>query len=262
LGTWREFRYAKTPGRLLSRGLRHLAALVSERRCARSFGNLITISEQDRNYLLSLAPQAQIHVVPNGIDLDYFAPQPRVPLEPTRLVFVGDMGFSPNVDAMLFFHRSILPRLQLHIPNLEVWIVGREPVMAIRRLAKVGPYHITGFVEDTRPDVAPATVVIIPMRLGSGVRNKVLEALAMGKAVVSTRAGAEGIEVDPGEHLLIGDTPEDFANAILGILRDPTIRTRLENKARSRMEERYSWTSCIRALDVAYLSFARKPDRS
>lgn len=257
LGAWREFRYARTPGRALSRGLRYLAALAAERSCTRSFGNLIAISEQDRDYLRSLAPQARIHVVPNGIDCDYFAPRPEIPVEAARLVFVGDMGFPPNVDAMLFFHRSILPRLRAHVPDVSVWIVGRDPAPAIRGLVAEGPYHVTGFVEDTRPYVAPATAVIIPMRLGAGVRNKALEALAMGKAVVSTHAGVEGIEVLPGDHLLIGDTPDEFAAAILRVLRDPAFRARLEKAARARMEERYTWTVSTRLLDDVYLDLAR-----
>ncbi|MBI2561111.1 MAG: glycosyltransferase [candidate division NC10 bacterium] len=261
LGAWREFRYAKSPGRLLSRGVRYLAALAGERDCARTYGSLIAISEQDRDYLHSLAPEARIYVVPNGIDLDYFAPRPDIPVEVARLAFVGDMGFPPNVDAMLFFHRSILPRLRPLVPDLEVWIVGRDPAPAIRRLVTEGPYHVTGFVEDTRPFLAPATAAIVPMRLGAGVRNKVLEALAMGKAVVSTRAGAEGIEVIPGEHLLLADSPQDFVAAILRILREPTFRNRLEKAARARMEERYTWTLSTRLLDEAYLDLARKRGR-
>jgi len=261
LGAWREFRHARTPSHCLSRGLRYLAALAGERRCARTFETLVVISEQDRDYLRSLAPHTQIYVIPNGIDLEYFAPQADVSVEAGRLVFVGDMGFPPNVDAMLYFHQAILPRLMSRSARLDIWIVGRDPAPAIRHLVNEGPYHVTGFVEDTRLYVSPAAAVIIPMRLGSGVRNKVLEALAMGKAVVSTRAGAEGIDVVSGEHLLVADSAQDFADAILRVLRDRPFREHLEKAARARMEERYTWSACTRLLDEVYADLARKVAR-
>ncbi len=252
LGVGREFLYARSLREKAFQGLRYLVARWAEKRCLQQCNIVTAASEVDRDYLQALARGTSVHVIQNGVDVEYFTPRPDLPSEEATLVFVGDMQFAPNVDAMRFFHESILPRLRHRVPRITVWIVGRDPAPEVRALATQGPYRLTGFVEDIRPYLARATAVILPIRLGAGVRTKALEALAMGKAVVSTSAGIEGIEVESGKHLLVADTAHGFADAVATLLRDPGQREQLGRAARQLMEEKYSWPRCLEGLSTLH----------
>ena len=232
VGIRRELR---TCSGLVSRSktrLRYRLALRGERRALRNADGALAISETDREFLQRLLPGARIEVVPNGVDTDYFAPQD-VPETLGRLAFVGDMSFRPNVEGALFLVREILPRLLGEDSRIRLFLVGRDPAAEVLALAEHEAVRVTGSVPDVRPYMAGAGVVVVPLLGGSGVRNKTLEAMAMGRAVVSTSMGVEGLDVARGSDVSVADDPEDFARAVLELLASRDRRTGMGNNARA-----------------------------
>jgi polysaccharide biosynthesis protein PslH len=211
----------------------------------------IVVSEPDGEALRALAPGARIAVVPNGVDVDYFVPgtAPETP----SLVYTGGLTMFANLDAVLYFLRDIWPRIVSQQPDARFYAVGRHPPAEVRAFAARDPrVVVTGYLEDIRPTVASAAVYVVPLRVGGGTRLKVLDAMAMGKAMVSTSIGCEGIDVRPGEHLLVADTPEAFAEATVSLLRNPAQRQALGRAARARAETVYAWERVGERLLQAY----------
>jgi glycosyltransferase involved in cell wall biosynthesis len=230
-----------------------------EGEAVRRFERILAVSDADRETLLRLyGPLPPVDVVPTGVDTTYFAPLDGDE-RPGRLAFTGSMDWLPNEDAMLWFAREILPRVRRHEPSASLAIVGRMPTAAVRRLGAEAGIEVTGRVEDVRPHVAAAPVYVVPLRVGGGTRLKIFEAMAMGKAIVSTTIGAEGLPVRAGEHLLIADTPAEFADAVLRLLRDGRERRRLGSAARSLVVERYDWSAAARVLEASLLRAAGLP---
>jgi glycosyltransferase involved in cell wall biosynthesis len=154
------------------------------------------------------------------------------------------MDWLPNEDGMLYFVEEILPLIKTGCPDVSVEIVGRNPSAKLRSLtARHENIRFTGWVEDIRPFLARGTVCIVPLRIGGGTRLKIFEAMAMGKAVVSTSIGAEGLPVHSGKNILLSDSPEDFAKSVLSVLHDANGRQRIGGAARKLVEENYSWQS-------------------
>lgn len=212
------------------------------------------VSRADADELAAMAPHACVEVIPNGVDLDYFAPPPdgRNPV-PGRLVFTGTMSWLPNHDGMLYFLREIYPLLGPFAGGCR-WtldIVGQQPLPALRALDAAG-VRVTGTVEDVRPYVHEAMIYIVPLRVGGGSRLKILEAFAMGIPVVSTTVGCEGLETVPGRHLLVADTPAEFARAIERLAADPELRENLAAAALQHARERFAWPAIARRLVARY----------
>jgi polysaccharide biosynthesis protein PslH len=178
------------------------------------------VSDLDCARLAKECPGLRMATIPNGVDLDYFRALPQ-PAQRRHLVFTGSMDWRPNQDAARYFIREILPLLKQARPDLECTFVGRDPPPDIKRLGHVPGVHITGTVDDVRHYVERATVYIVPLRIGGGSRLKILEALAMGRAVVSTTVGAEGLDVAHERQVLLADDPQSFAAAVLRLLDDP-----------------------------------------
>ena len=235
--------------------LQVVATWLKTKRLERSLSRLLdavyVVSEMDQAYLAAIDPRLRIYLVPNGVDSDYFLPAPEEPPPPVHLVFTGAMDYAVNEDAVLFFHREIFPRIERQVPEVRFWVVGRDPGQRLDALARHPRVTLTGAVEDVRPYLARATVVIVPMRLGSGTRIKILEALAMAKAVVSTSAGAEGLQVASGTHLVVVDDPEVFAAEVVRLARDPAERERLGREGRSLVETKYDWRVTLAPLNRA-----------
>jgi sugar transferase (PEP-CTERM/EpsH1 system associated) len=235
-----------------------------EGRALRRFDGVLAVSAADRGTLARLYPTAlrsPVHVVPTGVDTTYFAPPARRPLhqdasQPARIVFTGSMDWLPNEDAMLFFCREVLPLVQRAVPDAQISIVGRTPTPAVKALAKEKGVTVTGRVDDVRPYLREAAVYVVPLRIGGGTRLKIFEAMAMGRAVVSTSVGAEGLPVTNGEHLLVADGPRELAKALIGLIRDMTRRRELGDAARALVVDRYDWAAVADDLERALVRFA------
>jgi glycosyltransferase involved in cell wall biosynthesis len=167
------------------------------------------------------------------------------------------MDWLPNEDAMLYFCREILPLIRASEPDVTVAIVGRSPTPAVQRLAAEHGVVVTGRVDDVRPFMRDAAAYIVPLRIGGGTRLKIFEAMAMGKAVVSTTVGAEGLPVTHDEHLLLADDPRSFADAVVRLLRDVEWRHRFERAARQLVVERYDWSAVAGELEEGLINVAR-----
>ncbi len=209
-------------------------------------------SAVDERRLLNEVPGVRTKVIPNAADVEYYQPRRTDPLPDGRtVVFFGLLSYAPNVDGVIHFIRDIWPRIAEAHPEARCKIVGGQPPSSL--LALAGPrVELTGFVEDLRPHLAAAAAVVAPLRLGGGTRLKIVEAMAMGKAIVSTTLGAEGIEAIPGRDLLIEDQPKAFADAVNRLLGDPELAARIGQSARSLAVERYSWAGAARALESFY----------
>jgi polysaccharide biosynthesis protein PslH len=221
---------------------------------------VLAVADQDSATLGRLVPAARIGVVPNGVDTEYFSRIALVreragPLafgQPT-LVFSGTLDFRPNVDALTWFAGQVLPLLRARCPELRLLAVGRRPAPVLRRLADQGALVLTGEVADARPYIAGGSVYVVPMRIGGGVRLKLLEALALDAPVVSTTMGAEGVAgLRAGEHCLLADTPEGFAGAVLRLLDDVALGRRLGAAGRALARERYDWRAIVPRLEALY----------
>ena len=218
----------------------------------------LAVSDADRDCLAALAPRAQITAIPTGVDPSYFRPGGGAET-PGSLVYSGSMDWYPNEDAVLHFVTSILPRVQREVPGTTLTVVGRDPSPRLRAAAAGAGVRLTGRVDDVRPHVARAAVFVVPLRVGGGTRLKIFEALAMGKAVVSTSVGAEGLPLVPGEHFVCCDEPADFAHSVAALLNDPRRRSRLGRAGRRLVEERFSWAQVGRrfASNLEEVSWSR-----
>jgi glycosyltransferase involved in cell wall biosynthesis len=166
------------------------------------------------------------------------------------------MDWLPNEDAMLWFCREIFPRIRADEPKASIVIVGRAPTPAVHRLASDHGVTVTGRVDDVRPYMKEAAAYVVPLRIGGGTRLKIFEAMAMGKAIVSTAVGAEGLPVTDGRDVLIADEPRAFASAVVALLRDVDRRRALEQAARALVVERYDWSAVAGELEQALIRFA------
>jgi sugar transferase (PEP-CTERM/EpsH1 system associated) len=219
-----------------------------EQRSWKQSDGCILTSEREEAILRHHSPRTATLVVPNGVDIDSFQP-PEGARDPNSIVFVGVMHYRPNVDAAIYFVREILPHVLRERPNLIFTIVGGGPPDELKRLSGRN-IVVTGRVPDTRPYVARAGVVAVPLRMGSGTRLKVLEGLAMGCPLVSTSVGCEGIAIRNDEHLIVADEPVAFARSVLRVLDDEALAARLAQNGRALVVERYSWPSVLRQLET------------
>jgi glycosyltransferase involved in cell wall biosynthesis len=236
-------------------GRRVFAALTwrklarEERAAWRAADGLCACSEADKQRILADVPSARVAVIPNAADLEYFRTRPSDPSPDGRTVlFFGLLSTFPNADGVAFLLREIWTRVADARPDARCKIVGAQPPEWLK--ARAGPrLEITGVVEDLRPHLASAAVVVVPLRFGSGTRLKIVEAMAMGKAIVSTSLGAEGLVAVPGRDLLIADEPAAFADAVIDLLEHPDRATRLGVAGRALVEERYAWSRAARELE-------------
>jgi glycosyltransferase involved in cell wall biosynthesis len=166
-------------------------------------------------------------------------------------VFTGSMDWLPNEDGMQYFVQQILPRIREAEPDVTLSIIGRAPTPAVKRLADQAGIEVTGRVDDVRPHIAAGAIYIVPLRIGGGTRLKIFEAMAMGKAVVSTTIGAEGLPVTPGHDIVIADDPAEFARSVVDLIRDDAARRRIETAARQLVVERYDWSAVAQDFEHA-----------
>ncbi len=232
-----------------------------ERRILRRASAVLCVSHEDQALLRALAPDTQPHVIYNGIDVDAyaaFAPAAAKDGAPL-LLFTGKMDYRPNIDAALWLGRSIFPLVRRHAPGCRLRIVGQKPSPRLDVLRTDPAIEITGAVDDIRPHIAAATVYAAPLLAGGGTRFKLLEAMAMRKAIVSTTQGCEGFAEIAGRGMRVADTTEDFARAIAQLIDNPDQRRQLGEQAYRDVSATYDWSRIIPALERVY--GALKTDR-
>jgi sugar transferase (PEP-CTERM/EpsH1 system associated) len=228
------------------------------------FDLVLAVSEADGRTFERLYPgslRAPVHVVQTGVDTDYFTPSTTA-VERAHMVFTGSMDWLPNEDGMTYFCREILPRIRQSEPEATLSIIGRSPTPAVRKLAEIPGVDVTGRVDDVRPHIARGSVYIVPLRIGGGTRLKIFEAMSMGKAVVSTTVGAEGLPVTNGCDIDIADEPARFAHAVVHLMRDTEARRQIEMAARRLVVDKYDWSAVASDFEDALMRAARPVHRT
>lgn len=212
-----------------------------ERAALRKFRHVIAVSEPDRQRMLAIHPYCEISVVPTGVDTEQYRVAPASACDPPRILFLGSMDWEPNIDAVLYFCRDIFPRILARFPSAIFQIVGRNPHPSVRRLSSHS-VQVTSTVPSVIEYLRNAALVVVPLRIGGGTRLKIFEAMATGRAVVSTSIGAEGLAVESGRDLMIADDAEAFAEAVVHLLGDSTVRRQYEQSA-ARLAAQYDWSN-------------------
>jgi glycosyltransferase involved in cell wall biosynthesis len=226
-----------------------------ERRTCRAADRVVAVSDVDAEALRWLAPGLEVTVIPNGVDLDFNRPGATPPAEGMgahALVFTGKMDYRPNVDAVTWFVAAVLPAILAQIPDACFYIVGQQPHARVQALAEHPAVTVTGRVPDVRPYIAGAGVYVVPLRIGGGTRLKVLEAMALGQALVSTHLGCDGFDFEDGQQAQFADDPAAFADAVVTLLRDRTQATDLGRRARAYVEAHFGWDAIVPRLEALY----------
>jgi glycosyltransferase involved in cell wall biosynthesis len=232
-----------------------------EQDCWEGVDACVVTSEREVEPVRTVAPGTPVAVVANAVNLDYFAPS-TTPPEPHTVIFNGTLNYRPNLDAVRYLIDAIWPLVCQRYPDARLTLTGRSDGVDTRSLRRSG-IRFLGEVPDIRPYVSGAAAVAVPIRIGGGTRLKVLEALAMGKPIVSTTIGCEGLAVRDGEHLMIADDPPAIASRICEVFENPTLRDALGQAGRRLVETRYSWELAATRLESLYRRIAgEEPGRS
>jgi glycosyltransferase involved in cell wall biosynthesis len=234
----------------------HWMARLEQRKMARyepaacrRFDAIWVTTEVDRALIAPwLLPGQTIDALPIGVDTTYFTPDGRSP-DPHTLVSIGMLSWPPNADGVLWFYDQVYPLIKERVPGVRFVIVGEHPPLAIQQLAQDPSVEVTGWVDDVRLQMARSTAIMVSLRTGSGMRVKILNALAAGLPVVSTSIGCEGIDVTDGKDILIADDAEQFARHVVDLIRDPSLQERLSANGVTLARARYSWEAVYDQID-------------
>ncbi len=212
---------------------------------------VIAVSDQDGTHIRQSLQQRHVTVVPNGVNSRYFAPQPEMQVDPEQIVFVGSLDWRPNQDGVRWFLEAVLPKVRKERPDVHLALVGRNPPDWLHRLARTTPgVELHASVPDVRPFVAASAAMVVPLRIGSGTRLKICEALAMERPVVSTTVGAEGLDL--GDGIICADQPADMARCICQLLAAPREAVAMARRGRQRVLAHYDWDVCAPLQAVAW----------
>jgi polysaccharide biosynthesis protein PslH len=230
-------------------GLERLALREQARRVRRlitseyrRFGHVTVVTPQDRRALLDLVPDLAVTAIPNGVDTTFFRPQPSVPPRQDQVVFTGTMDYAPNVTAAHLLAEEVLPRLRARRPEATLVLAGRQPAPSIVELGRSPGVTVTGEVPDIRPWLVGSQVFAAPMTSGTGIKNKLLEAMACGLPCVATPLALQGLEVEHGRHVLVADDAETTAAAVADVLERPALAASLGQEARRYVVAEHSWS--------------------
>jgi glycosyltransferase involved in cell wall biosynthesis len=223
----------------------------------RRFDGVALTSARDERMLHEIYPACRTTVIPNGVDVSEF-PKSTDTVDADSLVFFGAINYFPNADGVMYFVDEVFPTVRQRRPNASFKVIGPGANQQILQRQHDG-VEIVGMVDDVNPYIDRAALVVVPLRLGGGTRLKIVEALSKGKAVVSTRLGAEGLDVVDGKHLLFADEPQQFADQVERVLADREFATRLGDAGRRLVEERYSWATISRQLEQFYAELSGAP---
>jgi sugar transferase (PEP-CTERM/EpsH1 system associated) len=228
---------------------RYLQTFYRESQIFKRFDFCVVVTNIDKECLSKYL--SNVLVIPNGVDIDYFKPI-SVEHDHPSLVFVGMMDGEKNIEAVLYFYSKIFPCVKIKCPTVKFYIVGKDPHSKVYELGRDNSVIVTGFVEDIRPYIARCSVFICTIVSGSGIKNKVLEAMAMGIPVVSTSIGALGIDTSFNKGIEIADDPEVFCETIVELLSNEALRTKIGKNARKIIEDKYSWESTTNNVDLLF----------
>jgi polysaccharide biosynthesis protein PslH len=224
---------------------------------ARQFDHVVITSRVDQQAILSLVPGGQsragnISLLPNGADLDYFKPDQSLTHKPSRLIFSGKMSYHANITMVQYLVKEIMPLVWAKQPEVELYIVGKDPSDSIRALAQNPAIVVTGTVDDLRPYLHQATAAVVPLVYGAGSQLKLLEAMACGTPVIATPQAISALDVCPGQDLLVAQGAPAFAESILHLLRDPQLQQRVGEAGRTYMETHHHWAAIAQRLEEHY----------
>jgi glycosyltransferase involved in cell wall biosynthesis len=237
----------------LSAYLGLIAAQRLEGTLGRTCDLIITNSTVDEQVIRELSTKPKTLTITNGVDMEYFAPDSTL-LEADKIVFTGVMDYAPNEDAALHFVEDIFPLVKAKRPEVQFWIVGSGPSERVKALTRISGVHVTGKVEDVRPYVRSAAVFVCPLRVGSGVKNKILAAMAMQKATVATSMSIDGLDLADNREVLLADEPQAFADKVVRLLTDQKAAQQLGGNGLVRVQGQYSWAAKGKALETAIQS--------
>jgi len=250
---YRWFQTESNPLKKAYLGMQYPKLKAFEKSAMEKFDCCVVVSEKDKYLLREMGVKNNLAVVPNGTDTTFFKPMGRNKID-NSVLWLGHMDVHTNRDAVLYFWREIFPLLQKQYPQVRMVFVGSSPPKEIADASrKNGNIKVTGFVDDVRPYMDEAAVLVVPLRIGSGTRLKILDAMAMGKAIVSTSVGCEGLQVADGENMLIADDPAAFTHKVIKLLHDDNLRFTLGKNAR-KVAENYDWASIMDKQDWIYQS--------
>jgi polysaccharide biosynthesis protein PslH len=214
------------------------------------FDKVLVSSPIDRN-MLEKESTSTVSVIPNGVDTGYFSFSSSN-YDPDTIVFLGKMSYYVNISSVFWFYRKVFPIIKRQRPSVKLKIVGRDPVLSIRKLANDPAVEVTGTVEDVRPHLAGAALSICPMVSGAGIQNKMLESMSVGTPVVATSMACQALEASPGKDYLGADTPEAFAGHVLEVLDNPKKREMLSSNGRLYVEQIHTWNNIGQRLNAVY----------
>jgi len=244
-------RYTNNPAEAAYASLQHVKTRRYEGTIPGRSDLTLAITDEDRDRLRQYGADGRIEVLPAGVDLSQYDASERDP-EPRQITFFGSMDYHPNEDAAVWFTEEVFPRIRAEIPDATLELVGKSPPDSVAELDADDGVTVTGFVEDIDERVRRASVVVIPIRVGTGIRMKILHAMAMGVPIVTTPVGVQGIAVEDGYHASIAEGPVDFAAATTSLLDDPERQRRYARNARELVATDHDWTGIVRDLERYY----------
>lgn len=243
----------------LRNGLTWLKLKHYTARLIRSFDGCTVVSELERATIQKLAPERKnIRVIPNGVDFAHFDDYPPTAREENSLVYSGALTYQANFDAVAYFMGDIYPKIKTQIPDVKFYVTGRTDGVPLERLPRRDEIIFSGYVSDIRSVLSRCCVNVVPLRMGGGTRLKILEALAMGTPVVSTAKGAEGLDLVAGQDLILADGPDEFAQAVIRLLKDAALRERLAANGKMAVMNQYDWRFIAQNLQDAIRDWSQK----
>ena len=245
---WLDYRRHKPFPLSLGYWLEGFKLEMEEKRLARRFDLCTCTTQAEHDTLTSYGTGVRTGWFPNGVNSDYFSPSTD-PYQPQRIGFVGRMDYYPNQQAVFGFCERVLPLIRRELP-IEFLVIGADPPEKVRALGRLDGVTVTGSVDDVRPYVRSCAATVAPLMIARGTQNKILESLSMGVPVITSRAAAGGVDAIPGEHLIVAESPQDIAAALLALLSNPERRAQLSVAGRARVLERHDWTNSMQRLDA------------
>ncbi len=237
--TYQLFLNEKNLFRKIFKFLNYIRHLLIEIYLLSKSQNLVAITDNVYYFYKKIFKHKNIYLIPNAVDLNYYKPSD-CEIEKGSIVFVGIMNFLPNIDAVNFFVNEVLPKMKNKL-KVKFYIVGKNPTQEVLNLHNGSDVIVTGFVDDVREYIWRSEVVVVPLRMGSGLRNKVIQAMACGKVVIATTEACEGLNVKDGENILIADTSDEFVEKIIKVFNDTELKMKIEKNARKYVEENFSY---------------------